>query len=117
MRASHLHSPFARNPAMLANPLAGIPLVRPVAQVLGWTEQQKAAWCVVRDANNLAGAEQAYASACANLGHANRRKSMRRVWVANAFRAINVQRAALRRAHKALAASQIALAALAVAKA
>ncbi len=113
MRASQSHSPFAGRPALLVNPLAGIPLWRPVETVLGWTEAQKTAWAVERDRGNLAAAESAYAAACKSLGQANASKVMRRIRVAAAFREINVRRASLRRARQALEASQLALAALA----
>jgi hypothetical protein len=107
------YSYHSSNPRAATNPLASIPLFRPRETVLGWTDAQKATWALQRDTNNLAVAEAAYAHACTQLGVANRRKSMRRTHVANAFRYINARRAILRAARKALAASQVATAALA----
>jgi hypothetical protein len=115
MNAAAHHSPFARNARSMANPLAGVPLYRPVATVLGWTDAEKAAWCIARDRGNLAAAEANYAAACADLGAANRSKVMRRIRQGNALRAINTRRAALRRARAALAASLAAATGLAAA--
>jgi hypothetical protein len=110
MRPSYSHSPFATRSALLTNPMAGIPLWRPVETVLGWTEAQKAAWAVERDRGNLAAAEAAYASACKSLGQANASKVMRRIRVAAAFHELNVRRGSMIRARKALAASLAAVA-------
>ena len=101
-----------RNPRAVANPLRSIPSFRPASAVLGWTEAQKAAWCLERDTTGMAAAESAYAAACAALGKANRLKAMRRHWVAKAFQLINQRRAQLRQARLSLAASQATVAAL-----
>ena len=113
MNSSTIHSFQARNPATLRNPMASIPLLRPVHTVLGWTEAQKATFCLARDRNNLASAELAYAGACAGLAAANKMGGMKRFWQAKAFRSINQARAALRRARAALAATLAAAPALA----
>jgi hypothetical protein len=113
MRGNHSNNPFARNPASLRAPLSGIPLFQPARAVMGWTEVEKAVWCLQRDRANLEAAETSYAHACRLLGQANRRKSMRRTHVAQAFRYINQRRGVLRQARRALEASLLALAALA----
>ena len=105
MRASTTHSYQARRPALLASPMASIPLFRPVHTVLGWTDAQKAEFCVERDRNNLVMAEQAYTAARAGLGAANRMGGMKRFWQAKAMRHLNSARASLRAARRALAAS------------
>jgi hypothetical protein len=90
--------------------------VRPAHEVLGWTADQKAAWCVERDRLALAAAEANYVAACKELGLSNRmrNKILRRVNVAAAFRMINRARAAIRAARRALAASEIAVLQLAL---
>jgi len=67
-----------RNPRAAHNPIASIPLLRPAHEVIGWTEAQKATFCLARDRNNLAAAEERYASACAALGRANKHRFARR---------------------------------------
>jgi hypothetical protein len=108
----HFRSPFARAAGNMSAPVLAKLQTRPAETVFGWSVDTTAAWYVARDINNLAGAEQAYAAACAQLGAANRSKVMRRLRVVDAFRAINARRASLRRARQALAASQAAAAAL-----
>jgi hypothetical protein len=51
----------------LRNPFSHLPLSRPASDVLPWTAAQSAQFCLSRDRNNLAAAEQNYA-ACAALG-------------------------------------------------
>jgi hypothetical protein len=105
MRASTTHSYQARRPVLLANPMGSIPLFRPVHAVMGWSEAQKAEFCVQRDRNNLAAAERAFAGACDGLGRANKMGGMKRHYQAKAMGHLNRQRAALRAARLALAAS------------
>lgn len=106
MNTSTIYSYSARNAATLAQPMAKL-TVAPAASVLRWTAEQTAAFCLARDANNVAAAERKFAGACAALGAANRRslKFGRRQAQATALRAINVARAQLRQARAALAAS------------
>jgi hypothetical protein len=101
----------AQNMAALAASFPKL-TIRPAAQVLGWSDDQKAAFCLARDTQNLAGAEAGYRAACAALGRANRLRSvMRGYWQAHAMRQINAARASLRRARAALAASVAAFSA------
>jgi hypothetical protein len=90
---------------------ASVPFqARPAHEVMGWTDGQKAAWCIARDRNALAAAAANYAAACAALGQANRHqnKALRRINVAAAFRMINWARADMRAARKALTVSETA---------
>jgi hypothetical protein len=103
MRQTYTYT--SRNPAARYNPVASIPLFKPVHKVMGWTDAQKAEFCVQRDRNNLAMAEQAYTAARGGLGAANRMGGMKRFWQAKAMRHLNSARAALRAARRALAAS------------
>jgi hypothetical protein len=94
-----------RTPRAVHNPIASIPLLRPAHKVLGWTEAQKATFCLTRDRNNLACAEQRYASASAALGCANQHFHARRRLQAEAMRSINAARRLLRKCRASLAAS------------
>ncbi len=90
----------------MGSPFSHPPLFRAAADVVGWTDAQAALFCLQRDRNNLAAAEQNYTAACAALGSANRMNgSMRRYWQGQAFRTINARRKQLREARVALAGS------------
>jgi hypothetical protein len=82
-----------------------MPLFRPAHEVLRWTADQKAAFCLARDTNNLACAEARYRGACAFLGRANQHRYARRRLQADAMRVINSARRTLRAARAALASS------------
>ena len=102
------------DPRANSNPLRSLSLYRPAAQVMGWTAQQKAEFCVKRDRTALDRATTYLPIAYAGLGKANRVKGpMRRRYQADAFRRINQARANVSAARKALAASEAALLALA----
>jgi hypothetical protein len=94
-----------RNPRAVYNPIASIPLLRLAHEVLGWTEVQKATFCLARDRQNLACAEERYASACAALGRANQYRFARRRLQADAMRSIDAARRLLRECRASLAAS------------
>lgn len=95
-------------------PLRSLPLYTPAAYVLGVSPLFAAESNLKSARDNLACVEGSYPAACAGLGRANKvRGPMRKLHVAKAFRSINAARAAIRRCRKAIAAAEIALAALA----
>ena len=96
------------------NPLRSIPLVRPAATVMGHSDASKADWALQIARRDVAALEGGTAYRYAVLGQANKvRGYMRRHWQAKAFRAINVHRAQLRAARKALVAAEAAMLAFA----
>ena len=110
MRTTTTYGYAARDPRALASPLPKFS-ARPAASVLAWTADQTAAFCLARDANNLAAVERKFAGACAALGAANRQKFGRRQAQAHAMRYLNAARAQLRAARAIMAASLAAAAA------
>ena len=96
------------------NPLRSIPLIRPATVVMGHTEAFKADWALQIARRDVAILNEATAYRYSVLGQANRvRGPMRRHWQAKAFRAINLHRAELRAARKALVAAEAAMLAFA----
>lgn len=107
------YSYSARDPRAAAHPLRSLPLSRPASEVFGPTPLQRAEGEARYATNLLAGHVQAYAADRAALGKANRMApATRRWWQAQALRAINGRRMAIRQAQARLAAAQAALAAL-----
>ena len=110
MRTTTTYGYAAHDPRVLANLLPKFS-IRPAASVLAWTSDEIAAFCLARDANNLAAVERKFAGACLALGAANRQKFGRRQAQAKAMRYINSARAQLRAARTTAAASLAAAAA------
>ena len=92
------------------NPLRSIPLIRPAAATIGYSDAFKADWALQIARRDVAILKEATAYRYAVLGQANKvRGPMRRHWQAKAFRAINLHRAELRAARKALVAAEAAM--------
>lgn len=104
------------NPLARTNPLRSIPFLRPAAHVLRPVRSPLflARWELDRALPDIASAEKQYAYARQCLGDANRRARGfgRRNAQAQAMRFLNKSRAALRAAHKRVAAAQAAVDAL-----
>ncbi len=99
-----------RNPLARTNPLRSLPLYLSTARIVPRTAQQDAEWALAIARRDLPTCEKRFTVYCAALGSANRmRGPMRRHWQAKAFRQINVARAQLRAARKALAAAETAM--------
>ena len=103
-----------RNPLAVHSPLRSMLLFRPAPTVLGMSEQAKAEWALAIARRDIPAVESRVAAYCAALGAANRIPGpMRRFHQAQAFRQINMARAQLRAARKALLAAELAMLAFA----
>jgi hypothetical protein len=110
------------NPLAATSPLRSLPLFKPAYLVLGYSEAEKADFELDRARVMLAALEGRYAAACQSLGEANKLRglmggSTKRRYQREAMARINSARAQLRDACARLAAAELAMTALATARA